>query len=332
MTMRLPPFDLVTPTTLQEAAGLISDPTASIVGGGTDLFPKMKRRQTTPVTLVSLAEIDALKGIRIDDEGRCVIGAGVTLAELADSPLVPAVVASAADAIASPQIRNTATVGGNLCLDTRCNYIDMPELWREASGHCLKDGGDTCWVAPRSDHCWAISSTDLAPVAIALGGSLRLVAADGERIIDVDDFYQDDGIDYHTKSPGEIVVELLLPAFTGRATYLKHRRRGSIDFPLLGVAAAATFDDAARCTGIRLVVGAVASAPLRAIAAEEFLIGREFTDDVIEEATRLASNPVRPQDNTDTGSRYRKWMTPVFITRALQEIASDDTTNQEEEP
>jgi len=321
MTMRLPPFDLVTPATLDEAAALLSDPSASIVGGGTDLFPKMKRRQTTPVTLVSLSAIEALKGIRIDDDGSCVVGARTTLAELAGSALVPPVLASAAREIASPQIRNTATVGGNLCLDTRCNYIDMPELWREASGHCLKDGGEICWVAPRSDHCWAISSSDLAPVAVAMGAAVRLAATDGDRIIPIEHFYQNDGIDYHTKAPGEILVELVVPAFAGRATYLKLRRRGSIDFPLIGVAAAAAFDENATCEDARLVVGAVASAPLRATEAEEFLVGREFTDEVIEEAARLASGPVRPQDNTDAGSRYRKWMTPVFVTRALKELA-----------
>ena len=269
MTMRLPPFDLVAPTTVSEAAALVSDPSVNIVGGGTDLFPKMKRRQATPVTLVSLAAIEALKGIRIDDDGSCVVGAGTTLAELAGSPLVPSVVASAAEGIASPQIRNTATVGGNLCLDTRCNYIDMPELWREASGHCLKDGGEICWVAPRSDHCWAISSSDLAPVAIAMGGSVRLADANGDRLIPVEDFYQNDGIAYHTKSAGEILVELVVPAFEGRATYLKLRRRGSIDFPLLGVVAAAIFDEAAVCVDARVVIGAVASAPFRAIDAEE---------------------------------------------------------------
>jgi len=321
MTMRLPPFDLVTPATLHEAAALVSDPSVSIVGGGTDLFPKMKRRQTTPVTLVSLSAIEALRGIRIDDDGNCVVGSGTTLAELAESALVPPVLASAAREIASPQIRNTATVGGNLCLDTRCNYIDMPELWREASGHCLKDGGEICWVAPRSDHCWAISSSDLAPVAIAMGASVRLADATGDRMIPIENFYQNDGIDYVTKEPGEILVELVVPAFAGRATYLKLRRRGSIDFPLIGVAAAASFDETAACLDARLVVGAVASAPLRATEAEDFLVGREFTDEVIEEAARLASGPVRPQDNTDTGSRYRKWMTPVFVTRALKELA-----------
>ncbi len=321
MTLRLPPFDLVSPATLAEATEVLSGPSATIVGGGTDLFPKMKRRQLMPGTLVSLAQIPDMSGIRIGDDGGCIIGANVTLAEVAGSSLVPAVVASAAESIASPQIRNTATVGGNLCLDTRCNYIDMPELWREASGHCLKDGGDTCWVAPRSNHCWAISSTDLAPVAITLDASVRLVGPTGERTIPAEALYHNDGIDYLTRTPGEILVELVIPPLDGEATYLKLRRRGSIDFPLVGVAAAARFDSGGVCQQARLVVGAVSSAPIRCTEAEEYLTGKRFSDEVIEAATELASKPIRPQDNTDTGSRYRKWMIPVQVSRALRDLA-----------
>ncbi len=322
MTMRLPPFVYRTPSSLEEAVALLggSEGEAVLVGGGTDLFPKMKRRQSTPTTVVSLSAIPELSGIELDAEGICSIGASTTVAAVAASKLVPRVVARAAAEIASPQIRNTATVGGNLCLDTRCNYIDMPELWREASGHCLKDGGDTCWVAPRGDRCWAISSTDLAPVIIALDGSLTLAGPRGERSIPAEALYRNDGIHYHDRAEDEILTRIVLPPFGGRATYRKLRRRGSIDFPLVGVAAAADLDPTGAIRGIRLVVGAVASAPLRATAAEDFLVGHRLTDEVIEEAARLASHHVRPQDNTDTGSRYRKWMTPVFVTRALRDL------------
>ncbi len=323
MTMRLPVFRLAKPATMAEAVALLADPSAAPLGGGTDVLPKMKRRQASPTTLVSLAGIEGLGGIQATDDGGCVIGAGTTLAEVEASTEVPVALATAAGAIASPQIRNTATVGGNLCLDTRCNYIDMPELWRQANGHCLKDGGDTCWVAPRSDHCWAISSSDLAPVAVALGASVRLVGAEGERLMPADDLYHNDGIHHLAKSSGEILTELVVPGFEGSTTYLKLRRRGSIDFPLVGVAAAARFDDEGACVDIRLVIGAVASAPIRADEAEEYLLGRQFTDDVIEEAARLASGPIRPQDNSDTGSRYRKWMTPVYVGRALKETRPD---------
>jgi len=325
MTMRLPAFDFLAPETLEEAVELVADPATTIIGGGTDLLPKMKRRQMTPPTVVSLRAIDELRGIRTDEQGRCVIGASTILEQIVASTEVPPVLASAASKIASPQIRNTATIGGNLCLDTRCNYIDMPELWRQASGHCLKDGGTVCWVAPKGDHCWAISSSDLAPVAIALDGSVRLASRDAQRVIPIEDLYRNDGIAYQTMSSDEILVELLLPHFDGRATYRKLRRRDSIDFPLVGVAAAARFDQTQTCTSARIVIGAVASAPLRATDAEQFIVGRKLTEDVIDQAAQLASKPVRTQDNTDTGSRYRKWMTPVYVSRALRDLVVEDS-------
>jgi 4-hydroxybenzoyl-CoA reductase subunit beta len=326
MTMPLPPFNYVTPSTLEEATTILSDPGRHvvIVGGGTDLVPKMKRRQTLPSTLISLAQIQEMHGIRIDDKGNCIIGASTSLSEIAASPLVPTVVSGAARMIASPQIRNTATLGGNLCLDTRCNYIDMSASWREASGYCLKDGGNTCWVAPRGNRCWAISSTDLAPVAIALNGSVRLMSTRGDRIVSAEDLYRDDGISYLDKQPDEILIDLTLPPLVGRATYLKLRRRGSIDFPLLGVACSIELDDDGLCVSARIVVGGVAPAPLRATNAEMYLAGKELTPQVVEEAAKLTSQPFRPQDNTDMGSRYRKWMIAVYAARALNELASNN--------
>ena len=326
MTMRLPAFDYLTPATLADATRLLADPERSVViaGGGTDLFPKMKRRQLTPATLVSLSEIAAMSGIRSDDAGCCIIGASTLLREVEASSMVPPVLAAAVGEIASPQIRNTATVGGNLCLDTRCNYIDMPQGWREASGPCMKDGGEICWVAPNSDKCWAVSSSDLAPVAIALNGSVRLVSVRGDRLIPVEELYQNDGIAHQTKAPEEILVELVLPPENGRATYRKLRRRGSIDFPILGVAATARFGDDGTCLAARLVLGAVASAPLRATEAEQFIVGRRLTDEVMEEAGRLATQPFRPQNNTDMSSRYRKWMISVYVVRALRDLVVDD--------
>ena len=328
MTMPLPTFEYLEPETLDEAVRLLADPSqpASIVGGGTDLIPKMKRRQVTPERLVSLSAVAELRGIRSDDDGRCIIGASTLLPEIEASADVPPVLARAVGEVASPQIRNAATVGGNLCVDTRCNYIDMSESWRRASGYCMKDGGETCWVAPASDRCWAVSSSDLAPVSIALGGSVRLVGPRGVRVVPVEDLYRDDGMAYLTKAPDEILVELAFPPEQGPAThhpatYHKVRRRGSIDFPILGVAAAARFDDIGTCLDVRLVLGAVGSAPQRAPEAEEFIAGRQLTNEVIEEAVQLANKPVRPLDNTDLGSRYRKWMIPVYIARALRDLA-----------
>lgn len=320
--MRLPAFDYLTPTTLQEAACLLAElgPAAKTVAGGTDLLPNMKRRQSEPARIVALSGIAELHGIRRSVNG-VTVGALTTLAELAASDDVPAVVASAAGKVAGPQIRNSGTVGGNLCLDTRCNWLDLPHGWRQAAGFCLKDGGDVCWVAPRGSKCVAISSSDLAPVMVALGASVRLVSEGGERVMDVEDFYADDGIDYLTKAPDEILAEVILGPWEGlRAVYHKLRRRGAIDFPILGVAATMRLDSEGICAEARLVVGAVSSAPLRLRDAEEYLIGRQPTSEVIAEATRIASRPVRPFDNADLGSRYRKWMVPVYVERALTDL------------
>ncbi len=327
MTVSLPGFEYRQPETLDEATRLLDEigPTAVVLAGGTDLVPSMKRRQIKPGTVVSLGAIDVLRGIRIDDDGTIIVGAGTLLCELERASEVPPALATAAAAVASPQIRNVATVGGNVCIDTRCNYIDMPELWREASGPCLKEGGDVCWVAPRSDKCWAICSSDLVPAAIALDASVRLVSSRGERSIAVAELWSGDGIDHLTKDHGEILTELRIHPTPGRrATYHKLRRRQSIDFPLLGVAASIVVDGSGAAHDTRIVFGAVAPAPLRATEAEMLLEGEALGPAIIDEAARVAAQIVRPLDNTDLGSRYRKWMASVLVGRALQELADQD--------
>jgi 4-hydroxybenzoyl-CoA reductase subunit beta len=320
--MTLPGFEYMAPTTLEDAARILADGglRATVIGGGTDLVPKMKRRQVQPAVLVSLSAIPAMRGIRLEGD-QCIIGGSTSLREIAKSTTVPPVLAAAAGAIASPQIRNTATLGGNLCLATRCTYFDRSEAWRTANGHCLKDGGDVCWVAPRGDRCWAVSSSDLAPVAIALKGSVRLVSSSRERVIPVEELYQNDGIAPQTRTEDEILVELAVPADPGPASYHKLRRRGSIDFPIMSVAAAARFDGDGTCSAARIVLGAVSPAPIRAIEAEHALIGHRVTEEVVEEAAALATQMVRPQNNTDLGSRYRRRMVSVFVGRALRDVA-----------
>lgn len=323
MTIQVPPVGFVAAETLEQAAQLVANPEnrAVLIAGGTDLVPKLKRHQASPVTLVSLAHIEAMHGISVTSDGTCVIGALTTLTEIAQSPDVPPLVAAAAGTVASPQIRNSGTIGGNLCVDTRCNYIDMPVTWRDARGRCLKDGGDTCWVAPAGGRCWAISSTDLAPAVIALGATVRLVSARGERIIDAEQLYGTDGINYLTKAPDEILVDVTIPGSTARTSFQKLRRRGSIDFALLSVACAVAFDPDGSCASARIVVGGIASSPVSTTDAEAFLVGKHLTSEIIEEASELASKAVRAQDNTDTGQRYRKWMIAVHVAKALTEAS-----------
>lgn len=320
--MRLPSFEYLVPETLDEAVAMLADhPAAVMVGGGTDLFANMKRRQVRPPTVIALGAIDGLRGIEIDDEGAVTIGALTPLRELAASSDVPAALTSAAAAVASPQIRNVATVGGNLCIDTRCGYINQTESWRLAAGFCLKAGGDICWVAPKGGECVTVSSSDLAPVVVALDAEVGLVGPDGSRTLAASDLYRPDGIDHLGKSVDEVVTTLTVPPRPGwRTTYRKLRRRGSIDFSILGVAAALQFSGDGTVEDARIVLGAIASAPIRVRDAEEAVVGSRLGADVIERTAALAAKPVRPYDNLDLGSRYRKWMAPVFVARALGDL------------
>lgn len=320
--MRLPAFDFLEPSTVEEAVGLLAaHPGAEVVAGGTDLFPNMKRRQVSPATVIALGAINGLAGIEIADDGAVKIGALTLLRDLAVSPDVPAALAAAAADIASPQIRNVATVGGNLCLDTRCGYINQTESWRLSSGLCLKAEGDVCWVAPKGGECVAVSSSDLAPAVVALDAEVDLIGPDGSRTLAASDLFRSDGIDHLGKAQDEIVVTLTVPPRPGwRTTYRKLRRRGSIDFPILGVAAAVKVSDDGEVEDARIVVGAIAPSPIRMRDAEEVLVGSRLGADVIERAAEIAAKPVRPYDNVDLGSRYRKWMAPVFVTRALEDL------------
>ena len=276
--MRLPAFAYFRPRELGEACALLAEhgTEAAVVAGGTDLLPKLKRQQLVASVLVGLPGIDELRQIRVN--GGVSIGAGARLCELAAHPALEgpyAALARAAGLIASPQIRNAGTLGGNLCLDTRCDYYDHTCDWREALGFCMKVGADVCRLAPGGDRCWAITTSDLAPVALVLEGSVRLVSAEGERVVPLAELYRDDGVAHLSKAPGEILTELSLPPADGlRATYMKLRRRGSIDFPLLGVAAAVRLDESGACTDARLALGAVSSRPVRVPEAERLLVGR----------------------------------------------------------
>ncbi len=325
--MRLPAFRYLRPLEVDEACALLAEhgDEAAVVAGGTDLFPKLKRRQIAPTVLVSLQGIEELRGIRAN--GGISIGAGARISELVAHPALEgphAALARAAGMIASPQIRNAGTVGGNLCLDVRCDYYDRPQGWREALGFCLKEGADVCRLASGGSRCWAISTSDLAPVTLVLEGRVHLVGAAGERRLAAADLYRDDGTAHLTLAPDEIVTMLELPPADGlRATYLKLRQRGSMDFPLVGVAAAVRVDDDGTCREARIALGAVASLPFRVAAAEQVLVGRTLAGDAIEEAAEAAAAVAKPMDNTGLTPAYRKRMVRVYVTRALSELTAE---------
>ncbi|MBI3798157.1 MAG: FAD binding domain-containing protein [Deltaproteobacteria bacterium] len=325
--MRLPPFRYFAPATLPEAVKVLADygPAAMVLAGGTDLLPNMKRRQFTPQALVSVQQLKELRGIRETENGSVIISAGITLHELAAHPLIvsryPAL-AQAAALISTPQIRNTGTLGGNVCLDTRCNYYNQSYSWRKALGFCLKKDGDICWVAPGSAKCLAISSSDTAPVLVSLGATFLLVRQGSERLVPAVDFFRDDGINYLNKDPEELLTEVHLPPPQGtRSTYLKLRRRGSFDFPVLGVAAVLRIEPDGVCTAAKIVLGAAACKPRVADNAADMLIGQKVTQALITLVAQEAAKLAKPLDNTDFAYGYRKRMAEVFVRQALTKLA-----------
>jgi 4-hydroxybenzoyl-CoA reductase subunit beta len=324
--MRLPPFRYLAPVSVTDAVKLMADhgPEAMLVAGGTDLYPNMKRGQFEPSVLVGLRGVRDLAGVRTSASGGLAIGAGTTLTAVSRHAQVRGrydALATAAGVVSTPQLRNMGTLGGNVCVDTRCNYYNQSYQWRKAVNFCMKKDGEICLVAPGSSRCWAVSSSDTAPVLWSLGASVRLAGPGGERTIPISALYRDDGIQYLAKQPGDIVTEIVLPPADGlRSVYLKLRRRGSFDFPVLGVAAAVRMDGET-VRAARIVLGAVASLPREAGAASALLVGQRLTPELIERAAEAAYRPAKPLDNTDFGHPYRKKMTRVFVARALRRLA-----------
>lgn len=255
------------------------------------------------------------------------IGAGVTLTRLASHPLVQQQYAPLRDAvlkISTPLLRNMGTVGGNLCLDTRCHFLNQTTFWRQALGSCMKAEGDICRVAPGGSRCWAITSADLPPLLMALGAQVRLVGCRGERMLPLAELYRDDGIDYLAKAPDEILTEVIVPPLDGlRAGYLKLRRRGTFDFPALGVAAALRVDATGTCESARLVLGAVTSRPVEMPEVER-LVGEKITPEAIRSVSDTIQRNARPLHLADYTHSYRKRMVSVYVTRLLEQLIDDE--------
>src|SRR5574342_60342 len=325
--LRLPEFEYHQPRTLKQALKALSELGADAmrVAGGTDVYPKMKRGQFTPRHLVSLRALRELKGIRQSKEGLW-IGAGESLTAVSNHRLIakhlPAL-AHAAESVSTPQLRNMGTIGGNVFVDTRCNYYDQTFFWRQAVGFCMKKDGDICLVAPGSAKCLAIASSDTAPVLVSLGAAAVLVSQQGERRVKLEELYRDDGINYSAKAQDEVLKGLLIPkeALGQRNVYLKLRRRGSFDFPILGVAATMDLDQQGECRHARVVLTAVASAPKVVPEAMTLLHGKKITKELIETVADAAAKISHPLDNADLDYWYRKRMAKVYTQRALAQLA-----------
>lgn len=332
--LRLPPFELRRVKSVAEAAQVLAGegPSARLVAGGTDLWPNMKRRHQQARTVVSLMSIPEMRGIRNGDPRReLALGATTTLDEVASSPEVreryPAL-ARAVTSISSPPLRHMGTIGGNVCLDTRCTYYNQTEHWRRSIDYCMKEEGSVCWVAPSSPRCWAHSASDSAPMLAALGARVKLVSSDGERTIPLAELYRDDGIDYLAKQPGEVVTEILVPAESSSAhvksSFWKLRRRGSIDFAVLSAAVALEIEPSGEVRDARIYLGAVGSWPIAATEAAGMLVGQPISEDLIAEAARKARKAATPMDNTDFQAQWRGQMVEKYAAAALREAAGLD--------
>ncbi len=323
--MRLPKFRYRAPRTAEEVVAILrgEGPAAQIVAGGTDLYPNMKRRQVEPKTVVSLRHVEGLRGVSMNGDVR--IGANMTLRALErDAGIrerLPALW-TAVESISTPLLRNMGTIGGNVCLDTRCFYLNQNYEWRRTINHCLKCSGDTCWTAPGGTKCWAVNSSDTVPVLIAMGAKLHLSGPDGERVLDAADMFDiEDGREWLTRRPDELLTAIVVPDQGGaKSSYRKLRRRGTFDFPVLGVAARIE-QDGGTVTKADIILNAVGPAPLRCTEAEQALAGGPLDADTIAAAADLAPRAARPLDNTDHMPSWRKKMISVFVRRALEELA-----------
>jgi 4-hydroxybenzoyl-CoA reductase subunit beta len=324
--MSLPEFEVIRPKTLDAALEALDHygPDAQMVAGGTDLIPSMKQRLFSPRMLVDLKPIRDLNFIRFDPEAGLEIGALTRITTIAESPVIARhfpVLHQAAKTIASPLLRNMGTLGGNLCLDTRCLYYNHSSFWRESLGYCLKKDGSVCHVAPGGKFCWAVFSGDSAPALVALGATVRLAGPRGSRETRLEDFYRNDGMARMNKAADEIVIGVRVPASSAgwQGTYKKLRIRQSIDYPLAGVAAVMRKDAEGVCLEARVALTGVNPAP-RVVKAAENLAGKIYSEDLVEQVALEAIRTGKPLRTSASTPEYRRQMVRVFVRRALREL------------
>ncbi|HME91557.1 MAG TPA: FAD binding domain-containing protein, partial [Myxococcaceae bacterium] len=318
--LTLPAFQYHSPSSIDEAIALLCAHRGQVkvVAGGTDLLPNMKHRLFTPAHVVGLKGIEGLDQVK-EERGMVRLGAMCTIAQLARDPIVqrklPSL-AAAASQIAGPQLREMGTLGGNLCLDTRCVYYNQTYFWRKALGFCLKKDGTVCHVVQTGRKCVAAASNDTAPVLITVDATIRVAGPRGVREIPIPDFYLPDGIVNTVLAPEELVIEVLVPDPVGViAGYQKVRVRASIDYPALTIAVAAKLDSEGRIDWARAVISALGARP-HSIRLEAFR-GRPLTEEVIADIGLIAQKQCHPLTNINVDAQWRREMIPVFVRRAF---------------
>ncbi len=322
----LPEFTLQRPASLAEAAALLAaEPAARLVAGGTDLLPNLRRGLESPPVLIDLSGLAGFAAVEESADGSLMLGAGLTLAALTGHATIAArlpALAEAAHAAAGPGHRTAATLGGNLCQDTRCVFYNQSEWWRASNGYCLKRGGDTCHVAPQGSRCHAAFSGDLAPVLLALGAQVELQSSGGARWLPLQDLYRDDGAAHLTLQRGELLARVRVPAAPAglRCGYRKARVRASIDFPLAAVAVALALE-AGRVASLAIGLSGTNSHPLLLAGTGE-LAGQAIDDALLKQVGKLVQQQVSPMRSTATPSNYRRQVAAAITQRLLRELAA----------
>jgi 4-hydroxybenzoyl-CoA reductase subunit beta len=326
----MPGITISRPKSVRDAIEILSatGPDAMIIAGGTDVVPNLQMKLFSPKILVDIKPVRALSGITAQSDGGVHIGALTTIAEIQSSSLLrakyPALV-GAASVVAGPLQRNMGTLGGNLCLETRCRWYNQSHFWRTSLGGCLKKDGQVCHVAPGGKQCWAVWSGDTAPALLTLDAEVEIAGADGLRRLPLARFYRNDGMNRIHLAPGELVTGVHLPAQTAdrRGTYQKLRVRNSIDYPLAGVAVTLDVDDSGICREARVAVTAVNPAPLLLPEAAEWLAGRKYSRELIERVAHAAIALGKPLTTSALTPVYRREMLHVFTRRALEQTWQD---------
>lgn len=323
--MRLGKFEHLEPRSLEEACTLLSEhrDEARVIAGGTDILLRMKQRLVVPKFLVDIKQVEGLNEIRIEgDEIR--IGAVVTLTDIQKSPAIlkqyPALV-QAAGAVGAAQLQNMGTIGGNLCLDTRCWYYNQSHAWRQGRAPCFKSGGKLCHMVKGSRRCYALYSGDTAAVLLALEAKIRLVSPGKERLLPLKNFFGDDGNTPTVLQPDELMAEVIIPAPPrGQlSTYLKFRRREAIDFPIAGVAVSLTRQNGI-LNQVNVGLTGVGSSPCLAEECSAILTGKSITTELIHQAADAASKQVKPVSHMEVSPAYRKRLVRVLVQDAILKL------------
>ena len=326
--LRMHPYRYHRPRTVEEAIVLLAEHAGDVmpIAGGTDLVPNMKHKLFTPGHLVSLRGIDEMRGIESDADG-FTIGAVTSLDAVSRHPdllqTLPSL-ARAAALVSGPQLRRMGTIGGNVCLDTRCTYYNQTLFWRKALGYCLKKDGETCHVVKGGTRCVAAHSADAATALLPLEADLRIIGTDGERTVPIERFFTSDGVWNRRMEPGELLVSIHVPRpATGvRHSFQKLRARGSIDFPMLNLAARVDFEPDGRVADVQMAASALGSYPRRLGKLGEVAAGRPLDGTVVEELAEQAFRQCHPLANLPVDLEWRRAMVPVLVRRALSEITA----------